>query len=468
MYCGVDVVVRDAIRSASAAQIPNLLKLARTARDAGNFPEAYSYYNRVLECDADNADAWFGKGETAGWMSSPQAFRLPEMLAGLQQAISHTPESERQAKSQVVAGALHTITTRAFQLEQQHIEQFLATPDAWQGYLNHCWIMLQALDQAHKYAPQDKAIMGSVVEVCDTLIRGAIYIDPSFRNNKGIPIRVPRTISGEYAEKVRSVRQYYALRMWDGTPVYQVQQSRPSSGVSDVFKEMVRGVEKVQAWGFLPSSISPVAILITAALGLFVLLGVAGALADRNEKALRASRATSNSQAVAATSSADSSAAASTAPAEISGSQRLAEAKKALADGYSPNKDPMKTNWGKVAEARKQLEDIKPDVKEYAEAQKLMKEVERREAEINRMSQMVARDIVAGQMEKKLLSEGMDATVTVAGPEKTTITFKYVLFSRPLVYKLTNETEFLQNMRDAGFRKVIFTDGYYNTWTYDL
>ena len=39
----------------------------------------------------------------------------------------------------------------------------------------------------------------------------------------------------------------------------------------------------------------------------------------------------------------------------------------------------------------------------------------------------------------------------------------YVLMSQPLVYKLTNESDFLSNLREGGFRKVIFTDGYDNS-----
>lgn len=146
----------------------------------------------------------------------------------------------------------------------------------------------------------------------------------------------------------------------------------------------------------------------------------------------------------------------------------LDAAKTALNTNYKPNKDPMKTNWGLVSEARKQLESIPPSAKEYPEAQRLMREVEHREKEIDRLSRMGAREIVAEQMEKKMLSEGMDFEFSVSGADKTVLRVKYVLMSRPLVYKLTNETDFLQNLKDAGFKKVIFTDGYDESWTYDL
>lgn len=64
---------------------------------------------------------------------------------------------------------------------------------------------------------------------------------------------------------------------------------------------------------------------------------------------------------------------------ELTSAQHLAEAKRALADGYKPNKDPQKTSWGEVAAARWHLKSIGQGTPEYREAQELLKEVVRRE-----------------------------------------------------------------------------------------
>ena len=152
----------------------------------------------------------------------------------------------------------------------------------------------------------------------------------------------------------------------------------------------------------------------------------------------------------------------------VSPAEHLSQAKKALADNYKPHKDPMKTTWGRVSDARRHLEAVPLDAKEHAEAQKLLGEVRKRESEIERLAKIGARRLVVEQMERKMLSEGHNFKFTISGPEKTVLTVKYVLMSRPLVYKLTNESDFLSNMREAGFKKVVFTDGYYESWTYDL
>lgn len=72
---------------------------------------------------------------------------------------------------------------------------------------------------------------------------------------------------------------------------------------------------------------------------------------------------------------------------KYSAAERLNFAKKYLMDGYKPNKDPMKTQWGNVAGARINLERIRPEDKEYPDAQLLLKEVQFREDEIRKIAE---------------------------------------------------------------------------------
>ncbi len=47
MYCGVDVVVREAIKLI-AGDVNNLMELANVAKDSENYEEAYIYYGKAL------------------------------------------------------------------------------------------------------------------------------------------------------------------------------------------------------------------------------------------------------------------------------------------------------------------------------------------------------------------------------------------------------------------------------------
>ncbi len=66
----------------------------------------------------------------------------------------------------------------------------------------------------------------------------------------------------------------------------------------------------------------------------------------------------------------------------LTSAQHLAEAKRALSDGYKADKDPKKASWGNVTTAKWHLSAIGAKDAEYREALGLLKEVARRERQI--------------------------------------------------------------------------------------
>jgi len=57
MYCGSDIIVREAIKLAGK-NLNNILEMAKTALEAGNQQEGLNYINSYLEEDQNNAEAW--------------------------------------------------------------------------------------------------------------------------------------------------------------------------------------------------------------------------------------------------------------------------------------------------------------------------------------------------------------------------------------------------------------------------
>jgi hypothetical protein len=88
------------------------------------------------------------------------------------------------------------------------------------------------------------------------------------------------------------------------------------------------------------------------------------------------------------------------------------------------------------------------------------------ESEVQRLAPK--RKEFASELERGYLKSGMDVTVRVTGGSSTTLQIQYVLMSRPMVYKIANETNFLARCRDLGFKVVVFTDGFDATWRYDV
>jgi hypothetical protein len=78
------------------------------------------------------------------------------------------------------------------------------------------------------------------------------------------------------------------------------------------------------------------------------------------------------------------------------------------------------------------------------------------------------RKSVAATFEKLFLDNMMDVDVWVSGKENEIITFKYVLWSRPLVRKFMNDDNFYGGLKRQGFKKAVFYDGYNYSWTYKI
>lgn len=74
----------------------------------------------------------------------------------------------------------------------------------------------------------------------------------------------------------------------------------------------------------------------------------------------------------------------------------------------------------------------------------------------------------ADQLERNYLDKGMDVYVRLSGKRKDTISIKYVLLSRPAVYKIQKDGQLLDEMRQLGFKKAIFADGMDTTYTFNL
>lgn len=87
MFCGTDISIAEAINLVSPKnEHGNGLAIADAAYEAGNLPEAYSYYNKVLEADSKNIKAWIGKGKAAGWQSTVGRSRIDEMVVAFNKA----------------------------------------------------------------------------------------------------------------------------------------------------------------------------------------------------------------------------------------------------------------------------------------------------------------------------------------------------------------------------------------------
>ncbi len=127
------------------------------------------------------------------------------------------------------------------------------------------------------------------------------------------------------------------------------------------------------------------------------------------------------------------------------------------------------------SDAEKHLLAISSDTKEWADAQLMLKKINKikhqnalEEEKAKRKQEITKRKDFAKLLEKTYLDNGSDVYVSTSGNNHTVLRIKWVLMSRPQVHDTVNRQEEMSMLKALGFKKIIFSDGFEEGWTYDL
>jgi len=205
-------VVPGSGRAAEPRTVETLMGMARTAELGTNNSEALEYYNRVLEIDPTITDAWLGKGRSAAWQSTLANFRVSEGLIAFQHAIANAGDN-RDAVTNSAIEEINKIVSALYRMSRDHMEQFAALDKTWATYLNQVAQMLDALEQARKWNPNNRIVLENIVHLTKDNIEGYKYWDNIY-NVSGL-----HTISPQYEETLRGLmdQAVTSLRQIDDT-----------------------------------------------------------------------------------------------------------------------------------------------------------------------------------------------------------------------------------------------------------
>ncbi|MBP6750369.1 MAG: hypothetical protein KA144_12070 [Xanthomonadaceae bacterium] len=214
--------------------------------------------------------------------------------------------------------------------------------------------------------------------------------------------------------------------------------------------------------GAKPKKTSGCAIIVAAFLGLSVLSAIVRGCSGDTTPTMATSTATGTQPATAEPPKAD--------PAAV-----LAESQTTVAEIESrlkQNSDHLKKYYG----TPEQVKQATGDLIKLAVVQGLYEKSGNREEKklgtkagnlIPSVSQQ-QRTIYASASEEIFVKSGMDVNVSATGKKKEQLRLKYVLMSQPLVYKFQNELKLPEQARALGFKKIIYSDGYNESWNVDL
>jgi hypothetical protein len=149
------------------------------------------------------------------------------------------------------------------------------------------------------------------------------------------------------------------------------------------------------------------------------------------------------------------------------GSASLAGKKTAMPDG----KPVMKQEW---ADAKTRLGSITPEQRAYKRAQAILaamaandKRAAAEAAALQAKEKVEGRKRFAKRLEDVLVEKRMNTDVTASGPRNTVLTIKWALASKVTARDLS-KSGVIEEAERAGFKKVVFTDGYDSGWKWDL
>jgi hypothetical protein len=187
----------------------NLMALAKAAADAANPSEAYNYYTRVLEVEPTNCEAWAGKAEAAGWMSTLHDVKTVDMVAAFNNAINCAQEPEKDNIRLHAADVINRVTSTVFGMAKKHLLQFAKVNTVWPEYVQQCRLLLAALEVGYLYDPNNKTTVENIIHISKDNIQGHSY------SPDGIGFLSKKfSVTPQYEALLRAKIDEYAVKMY--------------------------------------------------------------------------------------------------------------------------------------------------------------------------------------------------------------------------------------------------------------
>ena len=121
-YCGTKFALPKNIQQ--SPKIQNYLQLAKAADEASNQQESINYYNKVLELDPDNFQAWIGKGFSTFFTTTLLSPKLREMTSCFKKAYDSAPIEEKNNVAIEIKSNTLVATKVFFNNADSHYQHF--------------------------------------------------------------------------------------------------------------------------------------------------------------------------------------------------------------------------------------------------------------------------------------------------------------------------------------------------------
>lgn len=118
------VSVKGTVVVDKTASLDNYLMMAINATQAGNYEEAESYCNKVIEINPNHSRAWQLKGTAAGWQSTLANLRIFESMKAYDNALEFATEDEKETVKSYIAKDASELSLAIIRLSCNHFREF--------------------------------------------------------------------------------------------------------------------------------------------------------------------------------------------------------------------------------------------------------------------------------------------------------------------------------------------------------
>jgi len=168
-YCGNQIELEQAKSSYEKSvqgETGNLMAMAETSIEATNYEEALSYFNRVLEKEITNFDAWLGKGIAIVNTSKIGDIKINEAIAYWKNAIKYATNHEAMSKrvSKEIVETINSFYPSIF----NHYKEFRTLDNSYKELVSRFSLLLKAIDYAGEIDPENIAVFFAGYSICKT------------------------------------------------------------------------------------------------------------------------------------------------------------------------------------------------------------------------------------------------------------------------------------------------------------
>ena len=219
------MLVEGTVTIDKTQEYDSLFSLANVAWEAGNFVEALSYSNRVLEIKPTSKDAWLLKGKSAAKLSNLNESRYTEIASAFTQAVNNSsPEQKSELSNEL--SLLMTQTT--FGNFESSLKTVYANPNqvqVLQEHFDRSQEILGALKKAYELSPNPTPLR-KIVDIAKNLnsLVGNLHQGSNSRSNA--------KLAKEFKSQMQKEIDYANSRLKGTQPDYSI------SGLTDQLKKL--------------------------------------------------------------------------------------------------------------------------------------------------------------------------------------------------------------------------------------